>query len=289
MKSYLSLIRVHQWIKNLFVFAPLFFSGHLLQVDKLQLSLVAFIAFCLNASSLYIINDIADVEKDRLHPIKRNRAIASGKISKTKALLLFFLCATVSFVLAFSMDSYLSLVLLIYFALNLLYSFWLKKIHLIDVFIIAIGFVLRVLAGGVITGIEISHWLYIMTFLIALFIAFAKRRDDVLIQINSGEKMRQAIDGYNLEFISSAISLLSGVLIVAYLLYITSPEITERFRNKHAYISALFVIMGILQYLQITLVQNKSGSPTKLLLKDTFLQVTVALWVLFFAFIIYIR
>lgn len=289
MKSYLSLIRVHQWIKNLFVFAPLFFSGHLLQVDKLQLSLVAFIAFCLNASSLYIINDIADVEKDRLHPIKRNRAIASGKISKTKALLLFSLCATVSFVLAFSVDSYLSLVLLIYFSLNLLYSFWLKKIHLIDVFIIAIGFVLRVLAGGVITGIEISHWLYIMTFLIALFIAFAKRRDDVLIQINSGEKMRQAIDGYNLEFISSAISLLSGVLIVAYLLYITSPEITERFRNKHAYISALFVIMGILQYLQITLVQNKSGSPTKLLLKDTFLQVTVALWVLFFAFIIYIR
>lgn len=287
MNKYILLIRVPQWLKNFFIFAPLFFSGHLLDIDKLVYCALAFLAFSLNASGIYIINDYKDIDKDRLHPTKRLRPLASGSISKVTALALFSLLAFSSLVLAFLLNVNLGIVISIYFGMNLMYSFGLKKISLIDIFIISIGFVLRVTAGGAITGIEISHWLYIMTFLIALFIAFAKRRDDVLLEMQTGEQMRKSVSGYNLEFISSAISILCGILIVSYLLYITSPEITLRFQNRHAYISTVFVIMGVLRYLQITLVEGNSGSPTKVLIKDRFLQITIVLWMLFFAFIIY--
>ncbi len=289
MKQQLQLIRVQQWLKNFFIFAPLFFSGHLLDSDKLICCAIAFLAFSLNASSIYIINDYKDIEKDRLHPTKKLRPLAAGTITKVTAMSLFCFLAIISFVLAFWTDIELGIVIGIYFVMNLFYSFGLKKISLIDIFIISMGFVLRVTAGGVVANIEISHWLYIMTFLIALFIAFAKRRDDVLLEMQTGEQMRKAASGYNLEFISSALSILCGILIVSYLLYITSPEITLRFQNKHAYISTIFVIMGVLRYLQITLVEGKSGSPTKILVKDTFLQATVVLWMLFFAVIIYMK
>lgn len=287
--KYLRLIRVQQWLKNFFIFAPLFFSGHLLEIDKLVSCALAFFAFSLNASSIYILNDYIDIDKDRLHPTKRHRPLAAGIVSKVTALALFCLLALSSLAIAFLLNLNLGIVISIYFGMNLMYSSGLKKISLIDIFIISIGFVLRVTAGGAITGIEISHWLYIMTFLIALFIAFAKRRDDVLLEMETGEKMRKSLSGYNLEFISSAISILCGILIVSYLLYITSPEITLRFQNRHAYISTVFVIMGVLRYLQITLVEGNSGSPTKVLIKDRFLQITVVLWMLFFAFIIYTK
>jgi hypothetical protein len=156
-----------------------------------------------------------------------------------------------------------------------------------DAFIISLGFVLRVAAGGVLSNIIVSHWLYIMTFLLALFIAFAKRRDDVLILNETGSQMRKSIKGYNLEFISSAISILSAVLIVSYILYITSPEVNIRFFGKHPYISTIFVVLGVFRYLQITLVENNSGSPSKLVLKDVFIQLVVASWVLFFIVLIY--
>lgn len=289
MKKYLQLIRTHQWLKNFFVFAPLFFSGHLLDIDKLLHCALAFLAFSLNASSIYIINDYKDVEKDKIHPTKKYRPLASGTVTKIAALFLFGLLTVISFVLAFTINFNLGIVIGIYFVINLIYSFGLKRISLIDIFIISIGFVLRVTAGGVVTDIDISHWLYIMTFLIALFLALAKRRDDVLLEMQTGEQMRKAVSGYNLEFISSALSILCGILIVSYLLYITSPEITARFENKHAYISTVFVIMGVLRYLQVTLVEQKSGSPTKVLIKDTFLQITLVLWMLFFAVIIYTK
>jgi len=289
MMKYLQLIRIHQWLKNFFIFAPLFFSGHLFNLAKLTHCALAFLSFSLCASSIYIVNDYKDIEKDKLHPVKKLRPLAAGTISKVTAIGLFCLLATVSFVLAFVINLNFAIVSGIYFLMNLFYSFGLKKVSLIDVFIIAIGFVLRVTAGGVVTDIEVSHWLFIMTFLMALFIAFAKRRDDVVLEMETGERVRTSISGYNLEFISSAISILCGILIVSYLLYITSPEITLRFQNKHAYISTIFVIMGILRYLQITLVEDNSGSPTKVLMKDRFLQATIILWMLFFASIIYVR
>ncbi|MDP2386924.1 MAG: decaprenyl-phosphate phosphoribosyltransferase [Bacteroidota bacterium] len=285
--SILKLIRVHQWTKNLFVFAPLFFSGQFLDKEKLVLSALGFLCFCLAASSIYIINDLFDAEKDKLHPTKKNRPIASGKISKSFAIILFLLFITSALSVSFFINKGLFVVILIYFVLNLLYSFGLKQISLIDIFIVSLGFVLRVAAGGTLTEIPVSHWLYIMTFLLALFIAMAKRRDDVLILNETGSEMRKSVKGYNLEFISSAISILCAVLVVSYLLYITSPEVVARFEGKHPYISTLFVILGVFRYLQITLVQSNSGSPSKILLKDLFIQSVLVLWVLFFITIIY--
>jgi len=286
---YLQLIRVYQWPKNFFIFAPLFFSGNFLDLYKLQESIVAFFLFSIIASAIYIINDYKDIEKDKTHPVKKHRPLASGLISKSAALILFYILSIISLTSVYLVNQSLFYVLLTYFLLNIAYSFFLKSIPLIDVFIIAIGFVLRIIAGGIVTSIEISHWLYIMTFLLALFIALAKRRDDVLIEQDTGDKMRKSISGYNLEFINSAISILCGTLIVSYILYITSPEIIHRFQNKHAFISVIFVIGGILRYLQITLVEKNSGAPSKILLKDLFIQVTILLWISFFCILIYLK
>jgi 4-hydroxybenzoate polyprenyltransferase len=286
---YLQLIRVYQWPKNFFIFAPLFFSGNFLDLHKLQDSIIAFIFFSIIASAIYIINDYKDIEKDKCHPVKKNRPLASGLISKTTALILFCILSIISLISVYIINKGLFYVLLTYFLLNIAYSFFLKSIPLIDVFIIAIGFVLRIIAGGIVTSIEISHWLYIMTFLLALFIAFAKRRDDVLLQQKTGEEMRKSISGYNLDFINSSISVLCGTLIVSYILYITSPEITQRFQNKHAFISVLFVVAGVLRYMQITLVEKNSGAPSKILLKDFFIQITILLWISFFCILIYLK
>jgi 4-hydroxybenzoate polyprenyltransferase len=287
MKEILKLIRVHQWTKNLFVFAPLFFSGMFLNLIKLQEATLGFFSFSLAASSIYILNDLFDIEKDKLHPTKKNRPLAAGSIAKSSAIIILILFLTASLSISFIINKGLFTVICIYIILNIFYSLGLKQISLIDVFIVAIGFVLRVAAGGVLTGIQVTHWLYIMTFLLALFIALAKRRDDVLILNDTGSEMRKSVKGYNLEFISSSISILCAVLVVSYLIYITSPEVVTRFNGKHPYISTIFVILGVLRYLQITVVEQKSGSPSKIVLKDIFLQIVLILWVLFFVTIIY--
>ncbi len=289
MTAFFKLIRAHQWIKNFFVFAPLFFSGQFAEQNKLLNSTIGFLLFCITASSIYILNDIIDVEKDRLHPEKKSRPLASGAISKSSARILFFIFASVSLVFSFFFNFSFFVVTLVYFSLNVLYSFGLKTVSLVDIFIVSSGFVLRVIAGGVIASIEVSHWLFIMTFLLALFLAFAKRYDDVVIEKETGVQMRNSISGYNVEFIAASVSILCGVLIVAYIIYITSAEITERFANKHAYISTIFVVMGVLRYLQVTLVDKKSFSPTRLMLTDRFLQITILLWVAFFAVLIYMK
>lgn len=287
MKSVIRLIRVHQWTKNLFIFAPLFFSGQILHTEKLTLAILGFLGFCCIASSVYILNDFMDYEKDKEHPTKKNRPIASGEINKPTAIFLFFLLIIGALIFSIQINKTFFLIIFFYFFLNILYSLGLKQISLVDTFIISIGFVLRVSAGGVLTHVPVSHWLYIMTFLLALFIAIAKRRDDVLILNQTGSEMRESIKGYNLEFITSTISILCATLIVSYLLYITSNEVVTRFNGKHPYISTIFVILAILRYLQITLVHEKSGSPSKVLLKDIFIQIVILLWVLFFITIIY--
>ncbi len=287
MMAYIKLIRVHQWTKNLFVFAPLFFSGKFLNADGLFESCIGFLCFCLAASSVYVFNDIIDVKNDQLHPTKKYRPIASGKISVSVASVISALLSVSAVTIAFIVSKPFLIVLAIYLLINLAYTLGLKQVSVMDAFIVALGFVLRVAAGGSLSGIIVSHWLYIMTFLLALFIAFAKRRDDVLIMNETGSQMRKSVAGYNLEFISSAVSILCAVLIVSYILYITSPEVNARFAGKHPYISTIFVMLGVFRYLQITLVENNSGSPSKLVLKDLFLKLIIVSWVLFFVIIIY--
>lgn len=288
-KQYFSLIRVHQYTKNLFVFAALFFSGNFFDTEKNIKCVIAFISFCFIASSIYIINDIIDVEKDKLHPKKKLRPLASNLVTKNNAIIISIIFILLSMSLSYFYSKNLLIVISIYFLLNIFYCFGGKNMSIIDVFIIAMGFVLRVIAGGVVTGIVISHWLIIMTFLLALFIAFAKRRDDVLIENETGLTMRNSISGYSLEFINTVSGILIAVLIVCYVMYITSLEVITRFNNKPIYLSLLFVLLGLIRYLQISIVENNSGSPSKLILKDKFLQITVLLWVLFFVVIIYIK
>jgi len=287
LRDILILIRIHQWAKNILLFAPLFFSGHIFEYNPLINTIVGFFLFGLIASSIYIFNDLCDIENDRIHPTKKHRPLASGNISiKTGWVLCFFLM-TSSLIASWLLNTTFFYIMVLYSTINVFYSIGLKNLSLLDVFIVALGFVLRVYAGGILSEISVSQWLFIMSFLLALFIAFSKRRDDVLIKLDSGAEMRTAIKGYNLEYISSSISILCGILVVTYLLYVTSDDVQSRFQGRPVYLTALFVLMGILRYLQITLVDGKSGSPTKIFYTDFFIQVVVILWIIFFAVIIY--
>ena len=174
-----------------------------------------------------------------------------------------------------------------YVLLNVAYSLLLKHIAVLDVAIIATGFVLRLFVGSAVTGIELTFWIVVITFLLALFMALAKRRSDVLLFLNTGAKTRKVIDGYNLRFLDSAMAIMASVVIVSYILWTTSTEIIQKLHSKYLYLTALFVILGILRYMQITLVDENSGSPTEILWKDRFIQLNSVCWVLVFAWILY--
>jgi decaprenyl-phosphate phosphoribosyltransferase len=286
--QYLKLLRPSHWAKNLFLYIPLFFAGEIFNLHKVVELLVGFFAFSLIASSIYVINDYKDVEADRLHPVKCKRPIASGAVSKPAALVFFVLCLAIGGLLAWYVKPKFAFVVGIYFMINLLYSFGLKNISILDILILSAGFVLRVKAGGVAATVAVSEWLMIMVFLLALFMAIAKRRDDVLIKTQSGQDMRKASKGYNMDFMNVMLALVSAVIIVAYLMYTMAPETMARFGTYRLYYTCLFVIGGLLRYLQITYVENNTGSPTKILYKDRFIQLTILLWVLSFYVIIYL-
>jgi len=284
---YLKLMRLHHWVKNTFLFLPLFFVGEVFNFPKILHTCWGFLAFGLIASSIYILNDYMDIEADRLHPVKSKRPLASGAVAKPAALILFAFCLAAGVSVALFIGGKFLFVLMIYFFMNLGYSLGLKNISILDIFILALGFVLRIKAGGVITGVAISQWLIIMIFLLAIFMAVAKRRDDILIKLSSGNDMRKSIKGYNLEFLNVTMALISAIIIVAYLMYSISPEVMDRWKTYRLYYTTVFVIAGLLRYLQITFVENNTGSPTSLLLKDRFIQVTLLLWIASFYTIIY--
>ena len=178
-------------------------------------------------------------------------------------------------------------VLAFYVVLNLAYTLRLKHVAVLDVAIIALGFVLRLFVGSFVTGVPLSMWIVVMTFLLALFLALAKRRDDVLIYLETGQKMRKVIDGYNLKFLDSAMVMMASVVIVAYTLYTISADVTSRLHSEYLYLTVLFVILGIMRYMQIAFVEEDSGSPTRVMLKDRFLLVVVVGWLATFFWIIY--
>lgn len=282
------LLRIDHWIKNLFVFTPLFFAGAFFDLEKLFLVFLGFVCFSLVASSIYILNDLVDLPFDKKHPEKRHRPLASGGISVSIAYLVLTICCISGLILAYLIKPEFLYLLCFYFTLNLVYSKYLKHIPVIDINCIAIGFVLRVLSGGILADILVSKWLVLMTFLLSLFLALAKRRDDLLLQETSGKKMRKSISGYNLSFISQSMMLMAAVMVVGYMMYVNSPEITSRFDSPYLYFSVFFVITGVLRYLQITFVEENTGSPTKILLKDRFTQLNLVAWILFFFYMLYL-
>lgn len=287
---------MQQWVKNVFVFLPIFFAGRFSEPDFLYSSLWAFILFCLVASCVYVLNDLSDIEKDKLHPEKKNRPLPSGEINKNSAR--FFLIALL--VLIVSLCYVLmqrdtinieSLVLLgIYFVINLAYSFGLKNVAILDVNLIAVGFLLRVIFGGEMTGLIVSKWALLLTYSLALVLALGKRRGEI-IKLNAQNKTRKVLEEYNEQMLNISLAIVSSITIICYIMYTLSPEATAIFEGQggvnYLFLSVIFVIMGILRYLQQSLVFNKTESPVKFLYTDWFLQLTIVAWVLLFAFILY--
>ena len=287
MKNFIKLIRPKHYFKNLFILLPLFFSGQINNTELLLDGLVAFIAFSLVASSIYIFNDYKDIYNDRKHPIKKFRPLASGLIKKNSALNLMIIFLISGSILMYFLSFKSFIVLTIYILLNFAYSLKLKQIALLDVTIIASGFVLRIFTGSFAYDVPLTIWIVIMTFLIALFLALAKRRDDVLILNKSGKKTRKSIDGYNLKLIDGIMIMMSAVVIVAYLQITITEDFMLKFESENLYLTGLFVIFGIMRYLQITIVEEKSGSPTEIIYTDKILQINIILWMLMFCWFIY--
>ena len=280
-------MRPHQYIKNFFIFLPLFFALKITDTTLFINAIIAFIAFSLTASAIYTLNDYHDMEEDKLHPKKKSRPLASGEITKSQAVTIMMALGAIGFAIMAMLSLKAVAIMAVYVLMNIAYSFYLKHIAIIDVTIIATGFALRLFIGSAVTEIALSMWIVIMTFLLALFLALAKRRDDVLIYLDTGKKMRKVIDGYNLQFLDTAMAIMASVVIVAYVIYTTSPEVVARLHSEYLYLTALFVIIGIMRYLQIAFVFKDSGSPTKIVFKDRFVQLILIGWVLSFAWILY--
>ena len=283
----IKLLRPHHYIKNFFIFLPLFFSMKINDTELLSSAFMAFIAFSLTASAIYTLNDYLDIEEDKRHPLKKNRPLVLGVISKSQAIIIMSGLFCVGFALMALLSFKAVGLLAVYVFLNIAYSFSLKHISILDVNIIAIGFVLRLFIGSVVTDTHLSKWIIIMTFLLALFLALAKRRDDVLIFLETGNRVRKVIDGYNLQFLDTTMAIMSSVVIVAYTLYTASSEVYSRFNSEYLYLTSFFVILGILHYLKITLVDKNSGSPTRIVLTNHFMQLILLGWIGTFTWIIY--
>ena len=286
------LLRPHQWLKNCFVFLPLFFGGKLLELECFFAAMWAFLSFSFVASSIYCLNDLIDVEADRCHPLKCKRPIASGMVSSSVAIMLMAICLVAATCACLMLGSEVRrgvmLVEVSYFVINIAYCLKLKQKAVIDVFVISLGFVMRICVGGIATNVTLSQWIVLMTFLLALFLTFAKRRDDVVIYEHTRVLPRKNIFRYNLPFMNQVIGILSAITIVCYIMYTVSPEVVERFDSQYVYVTSVFVIAGIVRYLQLTIVDAKSGSPTKVLIHDSFIQLCLLLWIASFVVIIYI-
>ncbi len=282
----IKLLRVHQWVKNALLFVPAFFAAEMLEEKSLML-IPAFFAFSLISSAVYVINDYRDIEADKVHPTKRNRPLASGVVSKSTGLIVFFVLLLAGGSASYLISIEFFGIIALYFTINLGYSFGLKNTPILEMFLVSIGFLLRVVAGATVSATFVSHWLVIMVFLLALFLILAKRRDDLVMYLNTGKANRESITHYSLDFINASLTMMGAVIIVTYIAYCVSEEVISRFGNPYVYATTIFVIAGLMRYLKIALTDQKSGSPVKTLYTDKFIIITLLGWVLSFVVIIY--
>ncbi len=283
--------RPTHWLKNIFVILPVFFGGAILNTTQAISAALTFMSFSLAASAIYCLNDIIDVDADRAHNVKRHRPIASGAITIPQAYGMMTISLLASIVLMLLLpegQANTITVIITYFLLNVAYCLKLKEYAIIDVCIVASGFVLRILAGGFATGVQLSKWIVLMTFLLTLFLAFAKRRDDVLKMNETGRAPRKNTSRYNLTFINQAITITGTVMLVCYIMYTVSPEIIAQFGTDKLYLTSILVILALLRYLQIAVVDEKSGDPVKVVLSDRATQFILMAWVLSFLVLIYL-
>ena len=286
-KNIFFLLRPDQYVKNTFIFLPLFFGLKIANFDLLLKAILAFVTFSLISSAVYIFNDLYDIDQDRLHPTKQHRPLASGAITQSQSIALMSALFILGIALSCALPSSITAIVLAYVALNALYTLYFKHLPILDVTIVAICFVIRIFTGSSATGVPLSEWIIVMTFLLALFLALAKRRDDVRLFADTGNKMRRVVDSYSLQFLDISIASMASVVIVAYIVYTTSAPVAEDNQGRHLYLTSIFVILGILRYLQFVFVLHDAGNPTKIVLKDRFMQSTILCWGLSFVFMLY--
>ena len=277
--DWVALLRPTQWVKNLLIFAALIFSMHLFNSESVLRTLVAFASFCLVASASYMMNDVHDAERDRRHPAKRLRPVASGRIAAQSALGAAAALAAAGMVLAMALGRGMAAVVAAYAVLQILYSFALKDMVILDVMAIAAGFVLRAVAGGVAIDVYVSPWLMICTFLLALFLGFSKRRHEVVLLEGEAGAHRQTLRDYSPYFLDQMISVVTASTVLAYAIYTVSPEVREKLHTDSLYLTIPFVLYGIFRYLYLVHRREGGGNPTHELLTDRPLWVNVVLWI----------
>ncbi len=289
-QDYLGLMRPHQWVKNAFVFVPLIFSKNLLVLGLFYRSLLTFAAFCFAASAVYVINDIADKEFDRMHPVKRDRPIAAGTVGIGEGWSLSVLLLALSLVLLLILGSPLTVSLVIagYVAINILYSFGLKRIVLIDLFVIATGFILRILAGGYAIDVKVSSWLVMTTLFLSIFLGVAKRRSEfVLMPKGLDETTRKVLSDYDLGLIDQILSISAASVIIAYALYTVSERTVHAFHTEALIFTTIFVTYGVFRYLFLVHKTGLGENPTKALLTDKPMILNTVLYVVSVIAILY--
>jgi 4-hydroxybenzoate polyprenyltransferase len=281
-------LRIQQWIKNFFVFAPLIFSQNVFNLPLLVKTAFAFILFCILSGAAYILNDIQDLEEDKLHPLKSKRPLASGRLEKTSAFFAFIFLALLGLAGSFLLNFIFFIALLVYFVLQIAYSGWLKHVVIIDVFLIATGYLIRVIAGGLAIEIQLSPWLFICTILIALFLALSKRRHELVLLDKNAEIHRPILKEYTPQLLDQMIAVVTASTVISYCLYTVSTETVAKFGTKNLLFTVPFVLYGIFRYLYLVHQKDEGGSPEALIIKDKPLLVDLFLWISTAMLILYI-
>lgn len=287
MKSLLLSLRPKHWVKNLFIFLPLIFGKKLFVSPLNTDTMIAFFIFSIAASAVYLINDIIDYDKDKAHPTKKFRPIASGKTSIRSAMTTAVILCVISILSSYFLSINFCAIIVIYLSANIIYSKVLKAAVIIDVFCISIFFILRVIAGGIIAQTEISHWLIIMTALIALFLGLNKRRQELLITHQYPQDRRVVLDKYSTYFIDQMIAVITSSVVISYMLYTVDERTVSVFGTNNLIYSVPFVYYGIFRYLYLIHKLNEDGDPTKMFLSDYRMQLNVLLWLIVCAVVIY--
>jgi 4-hydroxybenzoate polyprenyltransferase len=282
-------MRPAQWTKNLFVFAALVFAQKFFSGPLLLRTAGAFLAFCLISGAFYIFNDLRDREEDRAHPKKSQRPIAKGEIRPPEAMALFMVLAAIALSAAFFLQRGFFLAVLVYFFLQVAYSLKLKQVVILDIFVIAAGFVIRVVAGGLVIAVPISSWLLICTTLLALLLSMGKRRHELVFLEDKAAEHRPILKEYSAYLLDQMIAVVTASTLIAYCLYTISQETVEKFGTAHLVWTAPFVLYGIFRYLYLVHLKGKGGSPEEFILQDKPMLLNILLWIGAVIIVLYLR
>lgn len=282
-------MRIYQWTKNLLVLAALVFAGQALVPEQLTRALLAFVAFCMASSGTYIFNDLIDVKQDRAHPTKRYRPLASGALAIPSAVMLMIVLLSAGVALAALLHWKFLLALLFYVALTVSYTLVWKHVLIVDVIVVAIGFVVRAVAGALVIDVVFSKWLVVCTLFLALFLALSKRRSEIVLLDQDARDHRRVLHHYSTQYLDSLIHLMAGGAIITYTIYTCSPEVVVNFGTDKLYVTLPFVLYGLFRYLYLVQHKTGGGDPSSTLLRDWPLGLTVLLWGLANLIIIYAR